>query len=135
MNPTKKFREFFAGLSDLVRSRDPIIETMHVSAALRDADWARVSAMAGLTPDGSIAPPPPSTTISHEPVQWRTRYPKIRAGYDHGGKDSSATALFIGKELKGIWYDEEADFPDCIIDEVARRHVEGHRDDWFTFTH
>lgn len=82
MNPTKKFREFFAGLSDLVRSRDPIIETMHVSAALRDADWARVSAMAGLTPEGAIAPPPPGTAISREPVQWRKAYPPMVAIID-----------------------------------------------------
>lgn len=58
--------------------RDPFIETMEVSAMLsqqREDDWNRVSAMAGLTPDGSIAPPPPGLTISRKPVTWwTTRY-------------------------------------------------------------
>ena len=88
------FRKWFEALGDTARlmvTRDSFVETMEVSAMLnrqrsRDAEWERVSAMAGLTPDGSIAPPPPGLRISREPPQWWKAYPPIVSVAPPAGK-------------------------------------------------
>ena len=103
----KGWRDWFKALGDTARlmglivTRDPFIDDIERSAEVsrqrfeasmrevvkheggwRDHDWDRVSALAGLTPDGSIAPPP-GLRISREPVAWRKAYSpgKFRSGY------------------------------------------------------
>lgn len=70
------FRAWFEALADTARliwPRDGFSETARISAAIaRERNRISVMAMAGLTPDGSIAPPPPGTRISREPGQWKT---------------------------------------------------------------
>lgn len=82
MTDLKGFRAWFEALGDAARlmvTRDPFVGEIERSATLaqqRAEDHARVSALAGLTPDGAIAPPPPGIRINRDASpMWRVRSP------------------------------------------------------------